>query len=96
MTIMDMLAARTIIGIPAPKPATKAISFEGEACGTVVPLLEVVVEEAVEVTGRREAVVLLGIQVTVTTVGAAVVEVLVVASIVVYGARRTEYPCSCV
>ena len=57
---MDMLAARTIIiKIPAPKPAANSILsfvlsgdevFEDEACGTVVPPLEAVVEEAAEVT----------------------------------------------
>jgi hypothetical protein len=57
---MDMLAARmVIIRIPAPKPAANSILsfvlsgdevFEQEACGTVVPPLEAVVEEAAEVT----------------------------------------------
>jgi hypothetical protein len=47
---MDTLAARTIIGIPAPKPAAKAISFVLVEDGTVVPPLEAVVEEAVEAT----------------------------------------------
>jgi hypothetical protein len=47
---MDTLAARTIIGIPAPKPAAKAISFVLVEDGTVVPPLEAVVEETVEAT----------------------------------------------
>ena len=47
---IDMHATRTI-GIPAPKPAAKAILgfvlLEGEVCGAVVSLFEAIVEEVV-------------------------------------------------
>jgi hypothetical protein len=49
--VMDMPATRTI-GIPAPKPAAKAILgfvlLEDEVCGTAVPLVKAVIEAVVE------------------------------------------------
>jgi hypothetical protein len=82
----DIPAARTI-GIPAPKPAAKAILgfmlLEDKVCGPGLWVNGVVVEEAAEVTDRREVVVL-GIKAT--PCGAAVVEV-IATSMVVYGER---------
>jgi hypothetical protein len=80
--MVTMPATRTT-GIATPKPAAKAIlGFEllDEVCGTVVPLLEAVVEEA-----DRTEVVMLGIKVA--PCAAAGVEVLIATSMVVYGER---------
>jgi hypothetical protein len=79
--VMDMPATRTI-GIPALKPAAKAILgfvlLEDEVCGTVVPLVkivEAVVEAVVEVV--VEAVIKAVVEAVIKAVVEAVVEAVI-------------------
>ena len=75
--LIDMPATRKI-GIPAPKPASKAILgfvLLEEVCGTVVPLVEAVVEAVVE--AAVEVVVGVVVEAVVGVVVEAVVGVVV-------------------